>query len=124
MYLATLASGKKVALTSGTSDRTNATVSPDGQKLVFAESSGDYDVVSVDLATVAARRLISTQLNEYMPAWAGRQPVMAYITNRNGPDEIWLHSSAGERPVVTGRYFPPGTTSGSWRRRSLPKVTA
>jgi dipeptidyl aminopeptidase/acylaminoacyl peptidase len=36
--------------------------------------------------------------------------VLAYITNRNGPHEVWLHSMGSDRPVVTPRDFPPGTT--------------
>lgn len=45
-----------------------------------------------------------------MAAWAAKQPVLVYVTDRNGPHEIWLHTTGPDRPVVTPRDFPPGTT--------------
>jgi Tol biopolymer transport system component len=46
-----------------------------------------------------------------MPSWAAKQPLLAYVTNRNGPDEIWLHSPASaDRPLVMRSDFPPDTT--------------
>jgi Tol biopolymer transport system component len=78
---------------------------------VFTELTGNYDVVSVDLEHAVGRRLIATERTEYMPAWAVRQPILVYVTSRNGPEEIWLHGPAGEdRPLVGTRDFPPGST--------------
>jgi Tol biopolymer transport system component len=38
---------------------------------------------------------------------------MAYITDRNGFQEVWLHEPGQtDRPLVTPRDFPPGTTNG------------
>jgi Tol biopolymer transport system component len=111
LWLADTDSGNLLALTSGTASRGSPGLSPDGRRIVFAENSGNYDVVSVDLASAAVRRLISTQRDELMPAWAARKPLLVYVTTRNGPFEIWLHSPDGaERPLVTPRDFPPGTT--------------
>jgi Tol biopolymer transport system component len=45
-----------------------------------------------------------------MPAWAARRPLLVYVTDRNGSQEIWIQSGAADRPVVTPRDFPPGTT--------------
>src|SRR5262249_2117003 len=34
-----------------------------------------------------------------------------YVTDRNGGQEIWLHTDdSPDRPIVTARDFPPGTT--------------
>jgi hypothetical protein len=33
-----------------------------------------------------------------------------YVTNRNGPAEIWLHSPASlDRPLITAKDFPDQT---------------
>jgi serine/threonine protein kinase len=111
LWMADTRSAERFALTSGTTARLTPAVSPDGQKLIFAEVTGNYDIVSVDLASAAAHRMMSTERNQSMPAWAARQPSLAYVTDRNGPDEIWLHSSGGpDRPLVVRSDFPPDTT--------------
>ena len=35
---------------------------------------------------------------------------LAYVTDRNGPPEIWLRKGDSDRPLVTARRFPPGET--------------
>ena len=111
LWMGDTRSEERYALTSGTIGRSAPAVSPDGKKLIFSEGTGNYDVVSVDLSTAAVHRLIATERDEVMPAWAAKQPVLAYVTNRSGPTEIWLHSATGpDRPIVTARDFPAGTT--------------
>ena len=111
LWLADTVSGEPLALTSGTNGRHSIAVSPDGRRIVFSEGMGHLDVVSVDLEHASGSRLITTELGGTMPAWAYRKPLLVYVTNRNGPMEIWLHSADGaERPLVTARDFPPDTT--------------
>ncbi|HLK70200.1 MAG TPA: protein kinase [Bryobacteraceae bacterium] len=111
LWLADTDSGKLLALTSGTTGHFTSSVSPDGGRLIFAEHSGNSDVVSVDVEHATAQRLIATQRDEYMPAWAAKRPLLVYVTDRNGPQEIWLHSADGsDRPLVTGRDFPTDAT--------------
>jgi hypothetical protein len=55
--------------------------------------------------------LIATNRNEQMPAWSTGVPALVYVTDRNGGPEIWLHESGKpDRPLVTARDFPQGTT--------------
>ena len=111
LWMADTVTGERHALTSGTTSRTAPAVSPDGRKIVFVESAGNFDVVSVDLRNAAAHGLIATARDESMPAWAARQPVLVFVTDRNGFQEIWIHrEGSGDRPLVTPRDFPPGTT--------------
>jgi len=110
LWMADTASRERIALTSGTAGHSSVDVSPDGHRLVFTESADDYDLASVDLQHATASRLIATERDEYMAAWAAKQPVLVYVTDRNGPHEIWLHTTGPDRPVVTPRDFPPGTT--------------
>src|SRR5580693_3360481 len=47
-----------------------------------------------------------------MGAWAANVPRFAYVTDRNGPPEIWMHSGDGsERPIVTLDAFPAGSVN-------------
>ncbi len=111
LWMADTVSGERYALTSGTTARSFPAVSPDGSRIVFTEGAGNFDIVSVDLSNAAAHRLIATERDEAMPAWAARQPVLVFVTNRNGPMEIWLHREGTvDRPLVTARDFPVGTT--------------
>jgi Tol biopolymer transport system component len=111
LWLADTATGERLALTSGTTARNSAAVSPDGRKIVFSEPAGNYHVVSVDLEHATVHRLLATEISESMPAWAAKREFLAYVTFRNGPMEIWLHGPDGtERPLVTARDFPPDTT--------------
>jgi Tol biopolymer transport system component len=113
LFQADTASGKRVALTSQTTHMMSPHVSPDGSRIIFSEPSGSLDIVSVGLETAAAKSWMATERSESMPAWALNQPALAYVTNRNGPMEIWLQSSDGvSHPIVTGRDFPAGTTQG------------
>ena len=111
IWIADTRSGEHMAVTSSTVGQTSAAVSPDGGRLILGEGAGNHDVVSVNFERALARRLISTERDELMPAWAARQSALVYVTNRNGPQEIWLHAGEGaDRPIVTARDFPAGTT--------------
>jgi Tol biopolymer transport system component len=111
IWLADTESENWRALTSRTTGHNFLDVSPDGRKIVFTEYGGNYDIASVNLETGKARRVMATERDESMPAWAAKQQRMVYVTTRNGPQEIWLQESTGRgRPVVTARDFPPGTT--------------
>jgi Tol biopolymer transport system component len=110
LYMADTISGAFAVFSSGTTSQNAPAVSPDGTKLVFAESTADLDVVSVDLANAAVTPDIATQRSEQMPGWASRQPALVYVTNRNGGPEIWLQTDGQpERPLVTARDFAPNT---------------
>ena len=104
-------SGAFSLLSGGTTPQTQPAVSPDGTRVSFAESTTDYDVLQVDLRTGDVSPLVATRRSEDMPAWAMSSAAMAYVTNRAGEPEIWLHQPGRpDRPVVTARDFPPGTT--------------
>ncbi|HUB78383.1 MAG TPA: protein kinase [Bryobacteraceae bacterium] len=107
LWLADTVTGEYHALTSGTSFLWGPAVSPDGERMIFGETTGSYDVVSMDLGTAAVHPLIATQRDEVMPCWAANKPLLAYVTDRNGPQEIWLRAGDGsDRPLVTARDFP------------------
>lgn len=102
LWMADTRSNDYYAITSGTRGHGDPAVSPDGKRLVFADVFQNTAIVSVDLATAALRPVLSTDRLQLMPAWAAHGPVMAYVTDRNGPQELWLMTTAGERPLPTG----------------------
>ena len=112
LYLADTVSGTLAVLFSGTRAQVAPAVSPDGSRLAFLESTTDYDVVSLDLASAAVTPIIATERSEQQPAWAARDTAMVYVTDRNGASEIWWHKEGlTDRPIVTARDFPPGTVA-------------
>ncbi len=107
LWIADTESDEYHALTSGTTFLSSPAVSPDGQRIIFREGTGSLDIVSVDLASAGVRPLIATERDESMPSWAANKGVLAYVTDRNGPQEIWLHTADNsDRPLVTARDFP------------------
>jgi Tol biopolymer transport system component len=111
LYLADTRSGRFRPLASGTKHQMGMAVSPSGDKLAFAEVSLDLDLVSLNLSNAAVTPLLTTGRKEEMPAWAAERPTLAYVTNRNGEDEIWLREDARpDRPIVTARDFTAGST--------------
>jgi len=83
-------------------------VSPDGKRILFSQVNRDRDVVELPLDGTAPRTILSTDLPEFGPSWSPKGDQLAFVTQRNGTDELWVRSSAGnwERPVVTAKEFP------------------
>jgi eukaryotic-like serine/threonine-protein kinase len=111
LWIADTESDEVRPLTSGTSVETQPAVSPDGRKILYTEGIFDENIVSVSLDDGALRNLIATDRSESMPAWAARAAKLAYVTNRDGPLQIWLRDPDGsDRPIVTGNDFPGEST--------------
>jgi Tol biopolymer transport system component/DNA-binding winged helix-turn-helix (wHTH) protein len=113
LYLADTVSGKFRPLTddTGTAWQIGPVVSPDGTRVVFSEVDLNLDIVTINVHTAAVSPVIATNRREQMPAWTADGKRFVYVTDRSGAPEIWLHEQdIGERPLVTARDFPPGTT--------------
>jgi eukaryotic-like serine/threonine-protein kinase len=103
-------SSQPVTMTNG--DENTPAVSPDGERLVFASQTADWDLVEVPLDGTPPRSLLVTSRNEGSLTWSPTNPEFAFVTDRSGHPEIWLRNRDGqwERPVVTDRDFPDGPT--------------
>jgi serine/threonine protein kinase len=83
-------------------------VSPDGKRILYQEIVSDMDIAKVGLSDGKVIRLIATQRDESMPAWAAKTGKFAYVTNRSGPPEIWIRNEDGaSRPMVIPDDFAP-----------------
>lgn len=95
-------------LTGPDGGQTTPSVSPDGRRLLFSKIAVDRDIVELPLDGSAPRTLLATSLPEFAPTWSPSGDQFAYVTRRNGTDELWVRSTQGnwDRPVVTAKEFP------------------
>ena len=100
-------------------------VSPDGKKIAYASMQLNFDIVGIPVGGGAVQPLIATSRDEMYPAWSPTAPVLAYVTNRNGPEEIWLRNAqdGSDRPLVTQHDFPNDDTLALWTLAVSPDGT-
>ena len=108
LWVADLERDRAWPLTEGPGTEHDPSVSPSGDRVVFTAGEPDYDLMEVPLDAPASRRIIATARSEMDPSWSPDGTTMAYVTDRRGHDEIWLHSRNepwGDRPVITQADF-------------------
>ena len=94
------AQGKPI--TGGMVNHTFPTLSPDGRRMLFLQSTNDYRIVAASLKDASLRTWVRSQLRTGMPLWAPKGERFVYDTSSHGEAEIWLRESDGaERPVLT-----------------------
>jgi eukaryotic-like serine/threonine-protein kinase len=109
LWIADTESDSLTPITTGNDNERRPSVSPDGKSLLYSQSTRNLDVVSISLQDGSSKTLISTGREDSMAAWAQKADKFAFVTDRSGPWEIWVHFSNGfERPVVTAAEFPDG----------------
>ena len=81
------------ALTADEGIKVRPSVSPDGKKIAYASMTENFDIVEIPIAGGPIRPLIATSRNEMSPAWSPVAPLLAYVTDRSGPQEIWLRNA-------------------------------
>jgi Tol biopolymer transport system component len=107
LWLADVGDESLVKLTDGSVQQDEPAVSPDGSRLLFTRVDEDTDIMELPADGSAPRKLLATSASELSPDWSPKGDEFAYVTERNGNDEIWLRNWPGvyERPVVTSRDF-------------------
>jgi dipeptidyl aminopeptidase/acylaminoacyl peptidase len=112
LWLADFKWEKLRKLTASTSAESEPSLSPRGERLAFTSITEDNDLMELPLDGSQPRTLLPASRNMYSPSWAPAGDQLLYVTDRTGAAEIWVHNmKAGiDRPMVTQRDFPPGTT--------------
>jgi serine/threonine protein kinase len=111
LWIADIESDDAYQITGGTTTQFQVTVAPNGKQMVYAELRVDEDITSVSLLDGKSQKLIASDVLERMPGWAAKTEKFAYVTDRNGPPEIWLRSGDGsDQPLITQKDFPGNLT--------------
>ena len=108
LWIADLQSDRAWPLTRGADSELYPSASPAGDQIVFTRGEPDYDIVQIPLTDRASSRpLLATPQNESDPTLSPDGTLMAYVTDRNGQDEIWRRTIDGARdqPLITQRDF-------------------
>lgn len=114
LWYAGVRSGPERKLTTGTlaESESQPALSSDGSKMLYVQSKSDFMIVSASLTDATVKRVISSELNTGMPAWALHQNEFVYDSVRSGSPAVWMRGEGWDRPIVTVDAFPPGTTNG------------
>ena len=109
LWIADLPADRAWPLTRGADSELYPSTSIAGDRIAFTRGEPDYDLVQVPLiADRSLRRvLLATSHNESDPVLSPDKKFIAYVTDRNGQDEIWRRSVDGtvDEPVITQRDF-------------------
>ncbi|HET7696657.1 MAG TPA: protein kinase [Vicinamibacterales bacterium] len=108
LWIADLQTDRAWPLTRGADSESFPSVSAAGDRVVFTRGEPDYDLVRIPLGAGAAPRpLFATPQSESDPTLSPDGAALAYVTDRNGPDEIWRRALDGsvDRPLITQREF-------------------
>jgi Tol biopolymer transport system component len=110
IYLADLRNNSVKLLVGGIGSESFPVVSRDGKQIAYTAMQYDADVVQIPLDGSAPRTLVGTGRLEHSPVWSPLGREFAYVTDRNGPDEIWIRNieTGRELPIVSPQSFPGG----------------
>jgi serine/threonine protein kinase/Tol biopolymer transport system component len=110
LWMADTAKETMDPLTADEGRKSQPSVSPDGKQILFTAAFLNFDLVEIPLNGDPVRPLLVTNRDELFPAWSPAGKQFAYVTNRDGGQEIWLKSvqEGWERPLVTQKDFPAG----------------
>jgi len=113
LWLVGMHSGLKRQITANITAQndTQPALSPAGDKLLFVREVFDNMIVSASLSDGAVERVISSEVQTGMPAWALNKDEMVFESKRGGSSAIWMRSEGKERPIVSTDNFPAGSTA-------------
>jgi len=107
--MADISTDRAWPVTRSPDSESDASCSPDGDQAVFTRGESDYDLVEVALSGGPPRPMLASSRNESDPVWSADGSLFAYVTDRNGQQEIWLRSREAQgwldRPLITQRDF-------------------
>ena len=108
VWIADLQADRAWPLTRGADSESYPSASLAGDRIVFTRGEPDYDLVRIALSGSASPTpVLATPHNESDPAVSPDGRLMAYVTDRNGQDEIWQREADGTRdqPLITQQDF-------------------
>jgi dipeptidyl aminopeptidase/acylaminoacyl peptidase len=117
LWIGDLDADRTTPLTVTNGNESSPAIAPDAERLAFTSEATDFDLVLVPLNGSPLRTFLSSTRNELDPASSPTGAHYAYVTDRNGSQEIWVRSEEDasekggfERPLVTDADFPGSRT--------------
>jgi serine/threonine protein kinase/Tol biopolymer transport system component len=117
LWIGDLDADRTTPLTLTNGNESSPAIAPDSMRLAFTSEATDFDLVLVPIDQSPPRTFLSSTRNELDPAWSPTGAQYAYVSDRNGSQEIWVRSEEGaserggfERPLVTDADFPGSRT--------------
>jgi eukaryotic-like serine/threonine-protein kinase len=112
LWLADTTTGAAAPITVGAGAQSYPAVAPGAERLAMTILEVNYDIVELTLDGSAPTPLLDAAVSEHFPAWSPKGDLLAWVTDRNGANEIWLRSrrEGWERPLVRDASFPGSAT--------------
>ena len=112
IWLADVVDDRAWPLTRSPDSEADPSASPSGGQVVFTRDESEYDLIEIPFDGGPLRPFLATARNESDPAWSSDGNLLAYVTDRNGPQEIWLRSrERRDRALITQRDFGDDLTT-------------
>jgi Tol biopolymer transport system component len=122
LWMVDVRTGAATPVSVGLTPQTSPSVSPDGLKIVFSAGGPGYDLVEVPLNGSPMRDFLATGSDEYSGAWVPGSSRYVYLTNKNGDEELRIHSRTEDwdRLIVPIRTFGATTAFGASTAMNSP----
>jgi len=77
-----------------------ASLSPDGTKLIYSTGTANYNILELSLDGKSSRPLVESSLQNTNPNWSLKDGSLVYIRNYASTSEIWTRSADGKRNTL------------------------
>lgn len=110
LAIADVRTANSYPITAGSTRDAYPALSPDGHTLAYSAGDAAYSVIEIPLSGGPAREVIASSRNGVSPSWAPDGRHFAYITSRNGVQEIWFRdrTDGSERRIAGQKEFGAG----------------
>ncbi len=128
LWRVSAAGGTPTAVEAAGRNLTSLSISRQGNRLAWTQTSNDQNIWQMELAEAASTRgqkqspppskptrlLISSTRVDVSPEFSPDGKRIVFASNRSGSNEIWVADSTGERPVQLTAFQRGGTGSPRW----------